>query len=440
MDNSRTVGVIQAINKLSDDAFTEEDMMEIQKLSVLICDSFNRHRWHALERGNSHGDSGASSLIAHNLGGLACSHSSKISGACSGDSSFSHHVAGGACCTSTVSIPKALDTFHWPNTNTLNFNALEYSGDELVQLVPKMIQHTGCIEGCGIPPDSLHAWARAAQGHYRDNPFHNWYHGFSCFQFCYYQIYASAEISSIFRFLDVLALLAASLCHDLDHPGFTNSYLIQTEGELALRYNDVSVLENHHASLACELLRGDHTRINAGLDEHSRRNFRKSMIKCILDTDMVHHGEVCKKIVEAQASKASDPGQIERTCTPTEEKPLEERRQWLLSACIHTSDLSGQVLPWAAAKQWEDRVATEFFNQAQAESAAGYTPAPFMQFSLDDVKKRGKLQRDFVDFVLVPLWMPYTDFIPQLRPCYENLVSNRAKWNHRMEHGKDATE
>merc|ERR1740130_2585690 len=100
----------------------------------------------------------------------------------------------------------------------------------------------------------------------------------------------------------------------------------------------------------------------------------------------MHHGTLCKQIVTLNGAGQDDKG----GSSP------EDSRQLLLSACIHTSDLSGQVLPWVAAKQWEDRVAREFVAQAAAESAAGYTPMAFMQFGLDDVKKRGKLQRDFV--------------------------------------------
>jgi hypothetical protein len=38
--------------------------------------------------------------------------------------------------------------------------------------------------------------------------------------------------------LDLLALLLAALCHDLEHPGTTNAYQVNTGSALALRYND----------------------------------------------------------------------------------------------------------------------------------------------------------------------------------------------------------
>lgn len=37
-----------------------------------------------------------------------------------------------------------------------------------------------------------------------------------------------------------LVLLVAAICHDVDHDGFTNSYHINSQSELAQRYNDKS--------------------------------------------------------------------------------------------------------------------------------------------------------------------------------------------------------
>ena len=46
----------------------------------------------------------------------------------------------------------------------------------------------------------------------------------------------------------------AASCHDLDHPGFNNIYMIEKRDIIAVRYNDLSVLENHHVASSFAIL------------------------------------------------------------------------------------------------------------------------------------------------------------------------------------------
>ena len=61
---------------------------------------------------------------------------------------------------------------------------------------------------------------------------------------------ASAPLTS----LETFTLMIAALGHDVDHPGVNNAFMINSGAVLALRYNDVSVLENHHAATVSTLL------------------------------------------------------------------------------------------------------------------------------------------------------------------------------------------
>lgn len=70
----------------------------------------------------------------------------------------------------------------------------------------------------------------------------------------------------------------------------------------------------------------------------------------------------------------------------------------------------------------------------------GITPEPFMQFKMEDMKLRGKLQRDFIDFVLRPLWEPYTQLEPQMQRCLTNLIKNRNLYELRRIYGSDQLE
>ena len=89
--------------------------------------------------------------------------------------------------------------------------------------------------------------------------------------------------------MEVLAAILASSMHDVDHPGTTNQYLVNTSSELALMYNDESVLENHHLAVAFKLLQLPECDILAGLSAKQRTSFRKMVIDMVLATDMSKH-------------------------------------------------------------------------------------------------------------------------------------------------------
>jgi len=57
--------------------------------------------------------------------------------------------------------------------------------------------------------------------------------------------------------LEMAVLLISGFVHDTDHPGYNNLYLVNTRDNLALRYNDKSVLENHHIAIAFDTMLQD---------------------------------------------------------------------------------------------------------------------------------------------------------------------------------------
>jgi hypothetical protein len=66
---------------------------------------------------------------------------------------------------------------------------------------------------------------------------------------CFYFLKNTKAIT-YFQDSGVAALLFAALMHDVDHPGNNNDYEKNSKSTLSLLYNDVSILENHHSSLA----------------------------------------------------------------------------------------------------------------------------------------------------------------------------------------------
>lgn len=112
------------------------------------------------------------------------------------------------------------------------------------------------------------------EDHYvKDNPFHNSLHAADVAQSTNVLLNTPA-LEGVFTPLEVGGALFAACIHDVDHPGLTNQFLINSSkfyffifstvikvflyffagSELALMYNDESVLENHHLAVAFKLL------------------------------------------------------------------------------------------------------------------------------------------------------------------------------------------
>ena len=62
----------------------------------------------------------------------------------------------------------------------------------------------------------------------------------NCFQLSSFQNWMSD--------LEIFTSLMAAIIHDFDHTGTTNNFHVQSTSELAVLYNDKSVLENHHVA------------------------------------------------------------------------------------------------------------------------------------------------------------------------------------------------
>merc|ERR1719412_3072659 len=107
-----------------------------------------------------------------------------------------------------------------------------------------------------------------------DVPYHNNKHAADVTQ-SIHVLLNSAALESVFTPLEVMAAVFASSIHDVDHPGLTNQYLINTSSDLALMYNDESVLENHHLAVSFKILQNKGCDILASLSAKQRQTLRK---------------------------------------------------------------------------------------------------------------------------------------------------------------------
>jgi hypothetical protein len=154
---------------------------------------------------------------------------------------------------------------------------------EVLHLITAMLHSHGLLRRFRISPAACAAFAAGVQARMHDVPFHNFRHAFMVMHTSWLFLADSGLRKGLLQDVDWLALLLASICHDLDHPGTTNAFQVNTASELALRYNDASVLEHHHAATAFELMNG--TKLLANMDREEYKALRKLVVSAILATD-----------------------------------------------------------------------------------------------------------------------------------------------------------
>ncbi|XP_053482525.1 high affinity cGMP-specific 3',5'-cyclic phosphodiesterase 9A [Ictalurus furcatus] len=282
---------------------------------------------------------------------------------------------------------------------TPTFDNWQWEDAEIMVLLQVMYTDLEFISTFNIELDVLQHFLYEVYKRYNNIPFHNFKHCFCVTQMMYGLIWLTdlrAKIDSI----DLLIMLTSAVCHDLDHTGYNNAYQINARTELALRYNDISPLENHHCAVAFEILEKTESNIFRNLTTDQYKRIREGIIKCILATDMSRHTEILNKF---------------KAILPVFDFSNKDHRDVLMMIMIKVSDISNEARPMDVAEPWLDCLLQEFFNQSDMEKLEGLPVTPFMD--RDKVTKPSS-QTGFIRFVLFPLFIE----LANLFPCLEQHI------------------
>mmetsp|Transcript_76036 Transcript_76036/g.204012 ORF Transcript_76036/g.204012 Transcript_76036/m.204012 type:complete len:515 (+) Transcript_76036:88-1632(+) len=332
---------------------------------------------------------------------------------------------------STPSIP------NWPQKNiaqfnrgkellsTLNIDPLSFSSDDLVHLTLEIFNELNMLSRLRISEEKMQRFILAVRDRMLDNPYHNWTHIFDVTQ----TVYTLGTMTGVFkRFSDMelFALLISALCHDLEHPGVNNVYLIKSRSSLIALYSDDSILEKHHSYRAFELMLSSDIELLRGFSENDYEKFRELVMGTILATDMGRHKEYTDKLKQLTSEEATE-----------EEKQLEN--VWLMQLLLKCADTSNVFKPFEVAKKWAICVTNEFFLQGDMERANGFEITPMCDRR---TQSRVKLQQGFIDFVTLPFYTSIAKLFPELQVLVDQIRTNREGWNAyddaklEAEHGK----
>ncbi|KAL8428035.1 hypothetical protein Efla_006941 [Eimeria flavescens] len=274
--------------------------------------------------------------------------------------------------------------------------------------------------------DILCSFLHELSSQYLDNPYHNALHGATV---CHMAL-CLLEMLSVREFMnDVEDFSAgiASLCHDVGHPGRNNNFMIAVGTDLAITYNDGSVLENHHASLTFRILGKPQCNILEKVAPVAYRAIRKYVIEWILATDMKMHFDHISSF------------RTRRTNAEFNLATNEEDRSRIISMCIKAADLGHAATVWEQHEEWCRRVVTEFYEQGDEEERLGL-PKSFLCDRSNHDKDFLPSQIKFITFVVRPLYdeLKATDDALQLskeqeiaRVCIANLETNATNWQRK---------
>ncbi|CAL8395672.1 unnamed protein product [Boreogadus saida] len=303
------------------------------------------------------------------------------------------------------------------------FTVSEYSTHRpLTCIMHAIFQERDMLKTFKIPVDTFVAYMMTLEDHYHsDVAYHNSLHAADVAQSTHILL-STPALDAVFTDLEILAAIFAAAIHDVDHPGVSNQFLINTNSELALMYNDESVLENHHLAVGFKLLQEDNCDIFQNLSKKQRQSLRKMVIDLVLATDMSKHMSLLadlKTMVETKKVTSSGVLLLDN---------YTDRIQ-VLRNMVHCADLSNPTKSLELYRQWTDRIMEEFFHQGDRERERGMEISPMCDKHTASVEKS---QVGFIDYIVHPLWETWADLVhPDAQDILDTLEDNR-NWYQSM--------
>uniref|UniRef100_A0A3Q0S7B7 Phosphodiesterase n=1 Tax=Amphilophus citrinellus TaxID=61819 RepID=A0A3Q0S7B7_AMPCI len=299
-----------------------------------------------------------------------------------------------------------------------SFSDFELSDNETTLATIRMFVDLNLVQNFQMKYTSLCLWILSVKKNYRKNvAYHNWRHAFNTAQ-CMFALLKSGRLQNYMSNLEVLALMIATLCHDLDHRGVNNSYIQRSDHPLAQLYCH-STMEHHHFDQCLMILNSPGNQILSSLSLDEYKATLKMIERAILATDlalyMKRRGEFFELIKNAQF-------------VWEDEHHRDLLRSMLMTAC----DISAITKPWPVQKRIAELVATEFFEQGDKErQELNVEPIDLMNREKRD--KIPSMQVSFIDAICIQLYETLAGISEYCSPLLEGCQKNRYHWKHLAE-------
>ena len=303
-----------------------------------------------------------------------------------------------------------------------------------------------------ISPDTLITFLTGIEHGYNkpQNAYHNSTHAADVLQTSFL-LYKALIVNGSVAPIDTLSLFVATIIHDYRHPGVTNQFLVSTNDERALLFNDTRVLENFHCTSAFQFLRNEKNDILSSLSPQTKQIVRKKVIGLVLATNLVDQQEFLDEIAtklsiveslerfmslsrttieagaplsfsEEENSNIIAPISGSASFDPTQHSDL------ITKLVIKCGDISNAAKPAALYNRWADNIISEFYIQGDKERERGMRVSRFMDRKHPEEKADCQLM--FIESIVLPTYVVLASILPSTRDiCLSHVYANRNKWS-----------
>uniref|UniRef100_A0A8C5MJW0 Phosphodiesterase n=1 Tax=Leptobrachium leishanense TaxID=445787 RepID=A0A8C5MJW0_9ANUR len=384
------IGVVQMVNKLSGSAFSKTDENNFKMFAVFCA--------LALHCANMY----------HRIRHSECIYRVTME-------KLSYH----SICT----------TEEWQNLMNCTLNAPLYKEIELYQFDVQPFEdlwpaiyvymvHQSCGKNC-FELEKLCRFTMSVKKNYRRVPYHNWKHAVTV-SHCMYVILQNN--TDLFTELERQGLLIACLCHDLDHRGFTNSYLQKFDHPLAALYS-TSTMEQHHFSQTVSILQLEGHNIFSNLNSGEYEQVLEIIRKAIIATDLALYFGNRKHLEDLHQTGALNFNN-------------QGHRDRLFGLMMTACDLCSVTKLWPVTRQIADDIYAEFWVEGDEMKRIGISPIPMMDRDKKDEIPQGQI--GFYNAVAVPCYTTLSQIIPSTQPLLQACRENLLQWE-KVSMGEDST-
>lgn len=384
--NKDVIGVAQLINKENGTQFTDGDISIFEAFAIFC--GLGIHNTQMYEN--------ACKLMAKQKVALEC---------------LSYHATASTedtCKLSQDVIPSA-QTF---NLYSFHFHDFDLSDEDTCRATLRMFLQCNLVEKFHIPYDVLCRWILSVKKNYRPVKYHNWRHALNVAQ----TMFAMLKTGKMERFmsdLEILGLLVACLCHDLDHRGTNNAFQTKTESPLAILYS-TSTMEHHHFDQCVMILNSESNNIFQALSPSDYKDVMRVVETAILSTDLAMYFKKKSKFLELV-----DNGEFDWQS--------QEKKELLCGMMMTACDVSAIAKPWEVQHKVAKLVADEFFDQGDLEKLQ-LNQQPIAMMDREKKDELPQMQVGFIDMICLPLYKVLSDTFPWIQPLYTGTMENRQRW------------